>query len=88
MTTSNPLADLQPSSVWSHFATLCAIPRSSYHEAALREHLIVWARARGIDPAAVARLVNDGAIVPGGPFAPDPIVNVLQLNLALDRVKP
>jgi dipeptidase D len=49
MTTSNPLVDLQPSSVWSHFATLCAIPRSSYHEAALREHLIAWARARGIE---------------------------------------
>jgi len=49
MTTSNPLADLQPSSVWSHFATLCAIPRPSYHEAALREHLIAWARARGIE---------------------------------------
>ena len=46
------------------------------------------ARARGIDPAAVARLVDDKGIVPGGPFAPDPIVNVLQLNLALDRLKP
>ena len=45
------------------------------------------ARARGIDPAAVARLVDDKGIVPGGPFAPDPIVNVLQLNLALDRLK-
>jgi dipeptidase D len=27
---------------------LCAIPRSSLHEAALREHLIEWAQARGI----------------------------------------
>lgn len=46
------------------------------------------ARARGIDPAAVARLVEDKVIVPGGPLAPDPIINVLQLNLALDRLKP
>lgn len=45
------------------------------------------AHARGIDPAAVARLVDDKGIVPGGPFAPDPIINVLQLNLALDRLK-
>ncbi len=27
---------------------MCAIPRSSLHEAALREHLIEWAQARGI----------------------------------------
>jgi dipeptidase D len=43
------LNNLQPSSVWAHFATLCAIPRSSLHEAALREHLIAWAQARGIN---------------------------------------
>lgn len=42
------MKNLQPASVWSHFATLCAIPRPSLHEAALREHLIEWAHARGI----------------------------------------
>ncbi|MDO8262045.1 MAG: M20/M25/M40 family metallo-hydrolase [Gallionella sp.] len=42
------LENLQPRAVWSHFATLCAIPRPSLHEAALREHLIGWAQARGI----------------------------------------
>jgi dipeptidase D len=40
--------NLQPASVWSHFATLCAIPRASLHEAALRAHLSAWAEARGI----------------------------------------
>jgi dipeptidase D len=45
---TSPLEKLQPSTVWSHFATLCAIPRPSLHEAALREHLIEWAQARGI----------------------------------------
>jgi dipeptidase D len=43
-----PFESLQPRSVWSHFATLCAIPRPSLHEAALIEHLIAWAQARGI----------------------------------------
>jgi dipeptidase D len=43
------LKDLQPSSVWSHFATLCSIPRSSLREAALIEHLIEWAQVRGIE---------------------------------------
>jgi dipeptidase D len=42
------LENLQPHSVWAHFATLCAIPRSSFHEAPLREHLMKWAQTRGI----------------------------------------
>ncbi len=42
------MKNLQPRSVWSHFATLCAIPRSSLHEAALRKHLIEWAQERHI----------------------------------------
>jgi dipeptidase D len=43
------LKNLQPPSVWSHFATLCEIPRASLQEAALREHLIAWANAQGIE---------------------------------------
>ncbi|MDD2913916.1 MAG: aminoacyl-histidine dipeptidase [Gallionella sp.] len=42
------LNNLQPSSVWAHFATLCAIPRSSLHETALIRYLIDWAQPRGI----------------------------------------
>ncbi|MDO8350532.1 MAG: beta-Ala-His dipeptidase [Gallionella sp.] len=42
------LKELHPHLVWEHFATLCEIPRASLHEAALAEHLVVWARARGI----------------------------------------
>jgi dipeptidase D len=49
-----PFKNLQPASVWSHFATLCEIPRSSLHETALREHLLKWAVARGI-----AAIVDD-----------------------------
>lgn len=48
MATTDNLANLQPRPVWAHFATLCAIPRASLHEAALIEHLIGWAQARGI----------------------------------------
>jgi dipeptidase D len=51
METSGNLSDLQPRSVWAHFAMLCAIPRPSLHEAALRGHLIEWALARGITSA-------------------------------------
>ncbi|HCI12391.1 MAG: cytosol nonspecific dipeptidase [Gallionellales bacterium GWA2_60_142] len=49
MTTSDILKELQPHSVWTHFATLCEIPRPSYREAALIEHLMAWSNARGID---------------------------------------
>ncbi len=44
-----PLNNLEPFSVWSHFAALCGIPHPSLHEAALRGHLIEWANARGIE---------------------------------------
>ncbi|MFZ3019618.1 MAG: aminoacyl-histidine dipeptidase [Gallionella sp.] len=48
-TGASPLEALQPHTVWAHFATLCAIPRPSYREAALIQHLIAWAQARGIE---------------------------------------
>ena len=48
-------ADLEPASVWAHFATLCAMPRASKHEHALRDHLKLWADSRQlstlVDPA-------------------------------------
>ncbi len=49
MATSHNLETLQPSVVWSHFARLCAIPRPSLHEAALRDQLVAWAKARDIE---------------------------------------
>ncbi|MBI5005582.1 MAG: beta-Ala-His dipeptidase [Nitrosomonadales bacterium] len=48
---SSPLGNLQPRTVWAHFATLCAIPRASLREAALRRHLTDWAQARRITAA-------------------------------------
>jgi K+-transporting ATPase ATPase C chain len=44
------------------------------------------AAARGLDPAPVRQLAYDAAFAPGGVFASEPIVNVLQLNLALGRL--
>ncbi|HET6788699.1 MAG TPA: cytosol nonspecific dipeptidase, partial [Aquabacterium sp.] len=43
-----PFATLTPSIVWSHFATLCRIPRPSKQEGALRDHLQQWATHRGL----------------------------------------
>jgi K+-transporting ATPase ATPase C chain len=42
------------------------------------------AHARAIPQAQVETLINQHAFAPGGPFAPDRLVNVLELNLALD----
>ncbi len=57
----------QPHSVWTHFATLCAIPRPSRHEAALRDHLIAWARDHGIEAVvdAVGNLILKRPASPG-----------------------
>ncbi|GHU08646.1 aminoacyl-histidine dipeptidase [Betaproteobacteria bacterium] len=41
-------SSLQPASVWRHFSTLCAIPRASGHEEALRAALAAWAHERGL----------------------------------------
>jgi len=43
-----PFENLQPRAVWSHFATLCEIPRSSCHEEALVAHLREWAKVHGV----------------------------------------
>lgn len=43
------------------------------------------ARARGLPQAKVDALVENHAFAPGGPWTPDRLVNVLELNLALDR---
>lgn len=45
------------------------------------------AAARGLDLERVRQLVHHTGDAPGGIFAPEPIVNVLQLNLALDRLE-
>lgn len=42
------------------------------------------AHARSISPAQVESLIKQNAFAPGDPFTPDRLVNVLELNLALD----
>ena len=46
---SGALGGLAPARVWRHFATLCEIPRASKGESRLREHLLQWARAQGLE---------------------------------------
>jgi len=62
-----PYHDLQPVAVWRHFATLCAIPRASKHEAALLEYLSAWAAGLGLATArdAVGNLVIRKPASPG-----------------------
>jgi len=48
MSLPSTFSGLQPSLVWQHFATLCAIPRASKEEGALRETLRTWASAQGL----------------------------------------
>lgn len=45
------------------------------------------AAVRGLEDAKVRKLAEDMAAAPGGVLAPDRIVNVLELNLALDRLE-
>jgi K+-transporting ATPase ATPase C chain len=42
------------------------------------------AEARGVDVSEIERMIEGRAVTPGGPFTSGRIVNVLDLNLALD----
>ena len=46
------------------------------------------AQARGLPLAQVEDLIRQHAFAPGGFLTPDRLVNVLELNLALDRTEP
>jgi K+-transporting ATPase ATPase C chain len=46
------------------------------------------ASARGLDPERLVALIDVHAFRPGGTLTPERIVNVLELNLALDSVAP
>ncbi len=46
------------------------------------------AKARGVPVAQVEALIAKHTYAPGGPLTPDRLVNVLELNLALDREIP
>lgn len=66
-TIANPMRNLHPTIVWSHFATLCETPRPSYKEAALKAKLSTWAAEHGIAARedAVGNLILSKAASPG-----------------------
>lgn len=61
-----------PKAVWQHFADLCAIPRPSKGEAALRQFLQTWAAARNLvsEVDAAGNLLIRKAATPGWENAP------------------
>ncbi len=71
---------LQPSAVWKHFATLCAIPRMSRHEERLRAHIRSWAADRGL-PARVDAAGNLIITKPGSPGFEEAPALALQAHL-------
>lgn len=59
-------------------------PHISEHAALYQAPRI--AEARGIDRSRVETVIQDSVFSPGSLLAPDRLVNVLELNLALDRL--
>ncbi|WP_127958773.1 aminoacyl-histidine dipeptidase [Serratia microhaemolytica] len=43
------LSQLSPQPLWDIFAEICAIPHPSYHEEALAQHIVDWAKRRKLD---------------------------------------
>jgi dipeptidase D len=66
------LSELSPTAVWRHFATLCAIPRASKNEGAIRSAIEAWARGRGLatNVDAAGNLVIRKPARPGREAAP------------------
>jgi dipeptidase D len=77
---SDPLADLEPRSLWQHFSSIASIPRPSKHE----EKIVAWVRSlaerRGIPVRsdATGNLVLDVPASPGREGAP---IVILQAHL-------
>ncbi|HEE1145189.1 TPA: cytosol nonspecific dipeptidase, partial [Klebsiella pneumoniae] len=42
------LSQLSPQPLWDIFAKICSIPHPSYHEAQLAEHIMGWAKEKGL----------------------------------------
>ena len=42
------LSQLSPQPLWDIFAKICSIPHPSYHEEALAEHILSWAKEKGL----------------------------------------
>lgn len=43
------IRNLEPKAVWKHFAEICAIPHPSYHEDAMAEYIVNFAKAHNIE---------------------------------------
>ncbi|HDH0719980.1 TPA: cytosol nonspecific dipeptidase, partial [Klebsiella aerogenes] len=42
------LSQLSPQPLWDIFAKICSIPHPSYHEEQLAEHILGWAKEKGL----------------------------------------
>ena len=45
---SNPLSDLEPQSLWTHFNDIRKIPRRSGNEGRIREHMKAFAKEHSL----------------------------------------
>ncbi len=42
------LSQLSPQPLWDIFAKICSIPHPSYHEEALAQYIVTWAKEKGL----------------------------------------
>lgn len=43
------LGGLYPAPLWNHFEDLCSFPHPSKHEEKIREHIVNWAKSKGLE---------------------------------------
>jgi dipeptidase D len=61
------LSQLSPQPLWDIFAKICSIPHPSYHEEQLAEHILSWAKEKGLytDRDAVGNILLRKPATPG-----------------------
>ncbi|MBP2169961.1 dipeptidase D [Erwinia toletana] len=61
------LSQLSPQPLWDIFAKICSIPHPSYHEEALAEHILSWAKEKGfwVDRDKVGNILIRKPATPG-----------------------
>ncbi len=69
---ASPLDNLEPRLVWKHFDAIRQVPRPSKHEERIAQHVLDWARSRGLESKrdAAGNIVVRAPASPGHEKAP------------------
>ena len=75
------LSQLSPQPLWDIFAKICSIPHPSYHEEQLAEHIMGWAKEKGLH-------AEQSIVVPQLPPASQVLADVMLSHWPISAWQP